>query len=142
LEIKLSDFNHSLAIQTRFNDVDGFRHVNNAVMQEYFDLGRMDYLINMLNFDYKQVDSENLVIVSNKTDFFQPVHLFDKLKVYTKVYQIGDKSLKMLQWLVKEGDNNPAVTCSSVMAGFIPSKEISMPIPDKWRKALSEYEKI
>jgi len=142
LEIQLSDFKHNLEIQIRFNDVDGFRHINNAIVQEYFDLGRMDYLINILNFDYKQVDNENLVIVSNKTDFFQPLHLLDKLKVYTKVYQIGEKSIKMLQWLVKDDEINPAVTCSSVMAGFIPSKETSMAIPDKWRKALNEYENL
>ena len=101
----------------------------------------MYYLINTLNFNYKSVDDQNLVIVSNKTDFIKPLHLFDKLKVYTKVYKIGDKSIKMLQWLVKENDNNPSVTCDSVMAGFITSTETSMSIPDKWRKDLIDFEK-
>lgn len=140
MDFQLSDFKHSIEIQIRFNDVDGFNHINNAVIQEYFDLGKMDYLIKTLNYDYKNVENDNLVIVSYKTDFFSPVHLFDKLKVYTKVYQIGEKSLKILQWLVKKNEINPAVTCNSVMAGFIPSKEISIVIPDKWRVKLEEYE--
>jgi acyl-CoA thioester hydrolase len=140
MSIKLSDFKHIIDIQVRFNDVDGFRHVNNSVIQEYFDLGRMYYLINILNFNYTSIDDQNLVIVSNKTDFIKPLHLFDNLKVYTKVYQLGEKSLKMIQWLVKENDDNPAVTCDSVMAGFITSKETSMEIPEKWRIELIEYE--
>ena len=140
MEFQLSDFKHNLDIQVRFNDVDGFRHVNNSIMHEYFDLGRMSYLIKLLNFNYKLVDDENLVIVSTKTDFIKPVHLDDKLKVYSKVYQIGDKSLKMIQWLVKEGDEDASVTCLSTLAGFIPSKESSMEIPDKWILALKEYE--
>jgi acyl-CoA thioester hydrolase len=135
-----TDFKHITDIQIRFNDVDGFRHINNSIIQEYFDLGRMHYLIDILTFDYQNVNDQNLVIVSNKTDFIKPLHLFDNLKVYTKVYQIGDKSLKMLQWLVNDKEEHPSVTCDSVMAGFISSKEISMVIPDKWRDKLFEYE--
>ena len=140
MELQLSNFKHSLEIQIRFNDIDSFNHVNNAITHEYFDLGRMSYLSDILNFEYIKLDDKNLVIVSTKTDFIQPVHLEDKLTVYTKVFYIGDKSLKMMQWLVKDGKTTPAVTCASVMAGFIPSKEISMEIPDKWRIALNQYE--
>ena len=142
MDFILSDFKHNIDIQIRFNDVDGFRHVNNSIMQEYFDLGRMSYLVKLLNFNYQLVDDENLVIVSTKTDFIQPIHLGDVLKVYTKVCHLGKKSLTMIQWLVKDGAENPSVTCLSVLAGFNPAKETSMIIPDKWKKILVEYEKV
>ncbi|MCL2074169.1 MAG: acyl-CoA thioesterase [Marinilabiliaceae bacterium] len=141
MEFQLSDFNHHLDIQIRFNDVDGFRHVNNSIMFEYFDLGRMSYLSEILKLNYELVDDENLVIVSTKTDFILPIHLGDSLKVYTKLFQIGEKSVSMIQWLIKNGDNKPSVTCLSVLAGFNTATETSMIIPDKWKKLLTGFEK-
>jgi len=141
MELTLSDFNHSLDIQIRFNDVDGYRHVNNSIVQEYYDLGRMAYLIDVLKFDYKHVDNESLVIVSIKTDFIQPVYINDQIKVYTKVYQIGEKSIRMIQWLVKKEDKAPSVTCDSVLSGFDPIKETSILITEKWKKMMLDFEK-
>lgn len=33
-------FNHTLPIQLRFNDVDKFGHVNNTVYFSFYDLGK------------------------------------------------------------------------------------------------------
>ena len=34
---------HTLPLQLRFNDVDMMGHVNNAVIMEFFDLGKSHY---------------------------------------------------------------------------------------------------
>ena len=36
-------FNHTLPIQLRFNDVDKFGHVNNTVYFSFYDLGKTEY---------------------------------------------------------------------------------------------------
>lgn len=140
MEHHLSDFHHQLPIQIRFNDIDGFGHINNAVYQEYFDLGRVDYLERALG-SLPGIEDQNLVIVSNKTDFSRPLYLRDELMVFTRVYQLGNKSLRMIQWLVKKGQVTPSVTCDSVMAGFIPSIEKGMVLPHTWRQRLNNFEK-
>ncbi len=139
MEHYLKDFNHRLQVQIRFNDIDGLGHVNNVVYQEYFDLGRSGYLKSILG-DSLGTDDKNLVIVSYKTDFFKPSYINDKLIVLTRVYKLGVKSIKMIQWIIKDGNVNPCVTCDSVMAGFIPSKEKSIAIPEKWSDLLYKSE--
>lgn len=139
-EHKLSDFHLELPIQIRFNDIDGLGHINNAVYQEYFDLGRIQYLKQILGSQLG-VNDQNLVVVSYKTDFAKPLYLHDEITVFTRVYKLGEKSLRMMQWLVKKGEDMPRVVCDAVMAGFMPSTERSMVLPKAWRCSFNEFEK-
>ena len=41
-----------LPIQIRFNDVDRLGHVNNNSYFSYYDLGKEEYLNNILKVDY------------------------------------------------------------------------------------------
>jgi acyl-CoA thioester hydrolase len=139
-EHHLSDFHLELPIQIRFNDIDGLGHINNAVYQEYFDLGRIQYLRQTLG-NQLGTNDQNLVVVSYKTDFAKPLYLHDEISVLTRVYKLGEKSLRMMQWLVKKGEESPRVVCDAVMAGFMPTTEKSMVIPDIWRHAFNDFEK-
>ena len=40
MDIEKINFKHTIPVQIRFNDLDVFAHVNNAVIQEYFDLAQ------------------------------------------------------------------------------------------------------
>lgn len=140
MEHHISDFHHELTIQIRFNDIDGFGHINNAICQEYFDLGRIHYLKETLGPLFG-ADGQHLVVVSNKTDFARQLFLWDDLKVLTRIYRLGEKSLRMMQWLVKKDEEFPRVICDSVMAGFLSSKEKGMVLPDRWRDIFNNFEK-
>ncbi|MDR2910313.1 MAG: acyl-CoA thioesterase [Bacteroidales bacterium] len=141
MEYKLTDFNHRIDVQLRFSDIDGFKHVNNSVFFEYFDLGRLNYIKDVLNLCISLNDEQSIVIASTKTDYIRSVYLWDSIAVYTKVYRLGNKSFRIVQWLVKSGEETPSVVCDSIMSGFVPSIEQSMPIPDKWRQKFNEFEK-
>ena len=139
MEFKLKDFKHFTPVQIRFNDVDALGHVNNAVAQEYFDLGRSGYLRDTLG-DLLGKEGQHMVIVSFKTDFHKQIMPDDAIKVLTCVYKLGNKSLRMMQWLVKEGEEHPLVSCDSVMAGFFRPDESGMVLPDAWRNRFNEIE--
>ena len=49
-------FRHRLPIQIRFNDVDRYGHVNNNAYFAFYDLGKEDYLNNVLKLDYRNRD--------------------------------------------------------------------------------------
>ncbi len=140
MEHHITDFNHELPIQIRFNDIDGFGHINNAVFQEYFDLGRIHYLKQTLG-NHLGVNDQHVVVVSNKTDFSKPLYLWDEAKVFTRIYKLGGKSLRMMQWIIKNGEDSPRVVCDSVMAGYIPPLEKSMVLPTHWRTLFNDFEK-
>ena len=131
-------FNHSTPIQIRFNDIDTFVHVNNAIVQEYFDLGRMGYF--EAAFDQKiEWRKFSALIVSIKTDFVAPIFLKDKIVVQSRIESIGHKSMQVVQQIV-DGNGNVKATCHSVMVGFQPKEQISLPISDEWRNKLSQFE--
>ena len=86
-------FNHQMSVQIRFNDVDIYGHVNNAVILSYFDLGKVSY--------FEELDKQGighgdmaLVIVNVNVDFKAPIFMGDNIVVKTKIYEIGNKSVK------------------------------------------------
>jgi|ADurb_Cas_01_Slu_FD_contig_21_575312_length_2074_multi_13_in_0_out_0_2 acyl-CoA thioester hydrolase len=137
-EIEIN-FHHSADIQIRFNDIDMLGHVNNAKLQEYFDLGRMLYLQRI--FGRKMfVDDEAIVIASTKTDFLKPVYLSDHIEVCTAITSIGEKSLKMTQHLRCKKMDEPKVVCESVMVSISKSSGKSMEMPEKWKDLICSFE--
>ena len=137
------DFKHKVPVQMRFSDVDGFGHVNNGVYSDYYDLGRMYYMRDVLGWlpgDTKRDDQ--LVVVSTKTDFLGQIFLGQSIQVLTRVYELGNKSLKMVQWLIEEDSEEPLSVCESVMAGFRRSEGISFVLPEEWREAVKKYENL
>ena len=65
-------YHHSLPIQIRFNDVDRYGHVNNNSYFAYYDLGKEEYLRNVLKVDYRK--SEVVPVIANiNADFIQPI---------------------------------------------------------------------
>ena len=49
-------YKHRIPIQIRFNDVDRYGHVNNNAYFAFYDLGKEDYLINVLRVNYRAND--------------------------------------------------------------------------------------
>ncbi|MFT3740673.1 MAG: thioesterase family protein [Breznakibacter sp.] len=134
-------FHHILPVQIRFNDIDGFGHVNNATFQEYFDLGRVDYFKKA--FGGRLFTKElAMLIASIKTDFLTPVHLHDQVEVRTKVFELGNKSLKMLQHVVDIKNNQVKAVCLSVMVCFRTDDNGAEVIPQAWRDKFKEMETL
>jgi acyl-CoA thioester hydrolase len=135
------EYKHRVAIQMRFSDVDGFGHVNNGVVQEYYDLGRMYYMRDVLGWlPGISKNDDQLVVVHTKTDFVNQILLGQPIEVWTNVYALGNKSLKMSQQIVDKTTETPLSICDSVMAGFRRSKGVSFRIPDEWRQAIISFE--
>ena len=133
------EFKHTTPVQIRFNDLDVFAHVNNAVFQEYFDLGRLYYLQQILEGELKTGEN-TLIIASVKTDFMEPVLLEDNIVVKTSVYAIGEKSLKMIQLLADKDTGNEKAVCESVMVAFNKKLLQSIEMPEKWKGQISGFE--
>ena len=69
-------YHHRLPIQIRFNDVDRYGHVNNNAYFAYYDLGKQEYLQNVLKVDYRS--SEIVPVIANiNADFIFPIFYGD-----------------------------------------------------------------
>ena len=125
---------HRQPIQMRFADADLFGHVNNAVIMQYFDQGKLGYFRAAMGADF-DMRGIALVVVNTNCNFYAPVFLDDEVEILSGTAHIGDKSLRLEQRLVTAAGDVKAV-CTTVMVGFDPATCASTPIAPLWRERL------
>lgn len=132
-------FNFSIPIQIRMSDLDPFNHVNNGVQCSYFDIGRSAYIEKILNekIDWLQID---LVLAHISIDFIAPINYGDSIECACKVVHIGNKSFKMVQFLIDPNQNIIKTKSESVIVGLDREKLVAIPIQDHYREKLKIFE--
>ena len=123
-------------------DLDAMGHVNNAVQLFYYDSGRLNYFetLQQKDIDWRTFD---LVIVHISCDFFRSIYFKNKILVETKVLEIGNKSLKIMQRIVEDNaDRTLLSTCYSVLSGYDKLNDISKPIPPEFKEKIIGFEKM
>ncbi len=124
-------------IQQRFTDIDPFLHVNNVAQQMYFDVGKTAYYNKVLGGDVL-TGTRRIVTVSTSTSYMAQVRMSDDVHVTTTCERIGNKSMTLFQRLLAGGR-----VCSesrSVMVAFDFEAQQGIPVPDEWRRAMTEVE--
>ena len=126
---------HKTDIQIRFNDVDQMGHVNNAVIMEYFDLGK-DAFFSSHGLPPTKGDF-TIMVVHYDVDFKAQIRYHDSIHVETEIERFGTKSLTVLQRVVNSENGTVCVECRTVMAGYRRSTNSSEVIPDEVKQWLS-----
>ncbi|EJX10321.1 protein containing Thioesterase superfamily domain protein [gut metagenome] len=134
-------FRHQVPIQIRFNDVDRYGHVNNNSYFSYYDLGKEDYLHNVLKVDYEDMNIVP-VIANIQADFILPIFYGDPIVVETRICRMGNKSFTLEQQAINEKLNMVVCRCSTVMVCFSLKDQQAVEIPASYREAISRHEGI
>lgn len=126
-------------IQIKMCDLDPFAHVNNGVQCNYFDYGRSQYFEKVFE---EQIDwmTMDMVLVHIDLDFRSPIKIHDEIICETAIYEFGVKSFKMIQQLRCAHTGIVKTICHSVLAGFDRQTERSIPIQNKYRAKISQFE--
>ncbi|MDL2228075.1 acyl-CoA thioesterase [Odoribacter sp. OttesenSCG-928-L07] len=130
---------HSISIQIRMSDLDAYGHVNNGAQCNLFDFARANYIEDVLG---KKIDWTNfdLVLVNINVDFKNQILIHDKIICKSEIYEIGNKSMKMRQYLVDSETDTIKTICHSVFAAIDKETYKSKPVPEAYRKCVSSYE--
>jgi acyl-CoA thioester hydrolase len=132
-------FNSIIPIQVRFNDVDMLGHVSNTVYQNYYDAGKLHYFEEVLpDMDFVKI---GVIAASVKIDYLKPIFMKTRILVETHVVYIGTKSLTMEHQLVEEITGEVLSTCSVVLVCYDFKEQLSIPIPDEWKKQIVLYDR-
>ena len=120
-------------IQIRMTDLDPFGHVNNGVIYSYYDVGRLHYMSCIeKNLQWENIDK---VVVRTECDFLDSILFTDDISVETRVFEIGNKSIKMMQRIVDNRTGKVKSGCISILSGYDKenntSKEISKEVKEK-----------
>ena len=125
----------TITVTPRFGDVDAFRHINNACLPAWFELGRMPlYLLFRPDMDY---DRWNLVVAHLSVDFHSPMVLGHDLAICTYVSRVGNSSFTAYQEAWQRGELCASGEAVIVHHDFAAKR--SLPIPDDLRAALLEH---
>ncbi|MCQ2294784.1 MAG: acyl-CoA thioesterase [Bacteroidales bacterium] len=127
-----------LPIQIRFNDVDQMGHINNAVIMEYFDLGKSDYF-GAVGIPPEQGEF-TVVIVHLEVDFLNQIRYHDKIHLITHCEKIGNKSVTMLQQVVNSATGDICASCRTILSGYSRTTNTSAAIPESVKKEIFHFE--
>lgn len=136
-------FKHKTPIQIRFGDTDMLGHINNSNYLSYMELARMSY-INEVFKDCIDWSHEGFIQANAIIDFKLPILVNDTVEVNVRTSRVGNKSLNMEYIFIKadkKGKQSLAAEGSTVIVAFNYLKNLSIPIPESWKKMIVEFEK-
>lgn len=120
-------FTHQLDVQIRFADYDTFGHINNNSYMAYLDLGKSEFLCDIMG---KRCSPSDLsaAIVNIDVDFLAPTPLNESLVVKTAVVRLGEHSFTLYQRIVNPATGVVKVQATSTLAGFDIATQSSAPL--------------
>ena len=68
------DFRFFSKLPTRWGDCDMMGHINNVVLIQYLESGRLEYLQDLLNFDMNASSRQGMIIAENTVSFLSQVN--------------------------------------------------------------------
>lgn len=136
----LSEFEHSVDLQIRFNDIDILGHLNNTVYFSFYDTGKAYFFQHIMKgkMDWRKVET---VIANVDCAYISSIYFGEEISVYTRCAGVYDKSFLLQQVIVEKNTGEIKSAAETVMVSFDPVAKRSMPVPDHWRRALLKNNK-
>ena len=107
--VSLQDYPFQHKLNTRWKDLDAFRHINNAAYLTYIEDARI-VLLRRWNIDYQQ---KSLIVASVKIDYIKQVNHPSSLVIGQKVSRVGTKSFDIESAVFNE-DTSELVCMSTI----------------------------
>ncbi|MGR7994289.1 acyl-CoA thioesterase [Xanthobacter sp. ZOL 2024] len=130
----LKDFPHSLAISTRWADVDVYGHVNNVVYYSYFDTVVNEYLIARGVLDPQTSPIIGLVVETRCT-YFRSLTFPAPVTAALRVAKLGSSSVRY-DIALFQGDDEAVAQGHFVHVYVDRASQRPVPIPDPVRAVL------
>jgi acyl-CoA thioester hydrolase len=136
-----TQFKHVTPIQVRFVDIDAFGHVNNAVFASYYEMARVAYFDQVLG-ERVNWNQTGMILAKNILEYRFPIFLRDKIKCYSAVTKLGNKSFEIHNTLVRVDKAEETLVAFGIGTLVCYNYELkeTIEIPETWRKCLMEFE--
>jgi acyl-CoA thioester hydrolase len=115
----------------RFRDLDAMAHVNNAVFLTYLEQARLAW------FGETDVQPlQDVILARTEIDFRSPVGQGEVVEIGVRSSRVGMKSFE-LEYELQAGGRVVA-EAKSVLVGYDYEQAESTPIPERWRRRLTD----
>jgi len=121
-KLKINDFYFTHEINTRFRDIDAFKHVNNAVFFSYFEDARRSFFERW----HINLNEKSLIVASVKIDYIKQITHPSNCIIGQRVSRLGNTSFDILSILFCN-DKQASISITTIVCyDFLKNKSISL----------------
>lgn len=137
------NFNYSLPLQMRWNDLDALGHVNNGIYVTYFEIARGGFMMAACP-DWNW--TKDMFLIANVNVDFKKELLLTAInpQVSVKTSKIGSKSF-VLEYVItseKNGETVVHATGTTTQIMFDMKTRTTIEIPDWVRRSLTDFDQV
>ncbi|MFM8321971.1 MAG: acyl-CoA thioesterase [Chloroflexota bacterium] len=129
-------------IDVRYGDLDPQGHVNNAKYLTYFEQARIAYIMSLGLWKTASFSDIGVILADAQVTFKAPVYFGTDLLVDVRVTRLGTKSMTMEYVLEEACSGREYATGVTVLVTYDYKNLETIPIPEKWRTAIAEFERL
>jgi acyl-CoA thioester hydrolase len=129
----------SYPLHIRFNDLDTYGHVNNAVYLTYFEEGRKLWFQDRIGKKWDWTE-HGILLAKHEVEYKVPLLLSDEAFIELWISHIGTKSFEVSYGVYKESGDGKILctTGKSVAVCFDYKAQKTISVPEEWRKVFEE----
>lgn len=118
-------------IEIRFNDLDIYGHVNNAIYLSYLEQARINYFNQIIGVDHDW-KTEGIIVANININYLKPIVWGSFISADVWVKETGNKSFVLAYKLYQNEIEVSNATTTLVCINYHLEKTIN--IPEKWIK--------
>lgn len=136
----MGNFHFYHPIEVRYADIDAQGHVNNAKYLTYMEQARIAYFLHLGMWDGSSFVDIGTILAQSLVNYLAPIRLLQPVRAGVRVSRLGTKSLTMAYHLEDARTGQALATGESVVVAYDYRQHSSIPVPDAWRKSITEFE--
>lgn len=136
----MSDYRYYHPIEVRYGDLDPQGHLNNAKYLTYMEQGRISYFKHLGLWSSESFMDLGVILAEIRITFHAPIMFGQPVRVGVRTSRLGNKSLNMEHRLEDMQTGQEFTVGSSVLVAYDYHANLTISLPDRWRRVISEFE--
>jgi len=138
----MTDFKFYHPIEVRYGDLDPQGHLNNAKYLTYIEQARINYIKHLGLWGSDSFLDIGIILADAHVTFKAPILFGQEVRAGVRVTRLGNKSLSM-DYRLEDAQNGVILAeCSTTLVAYDYHSGETIPLPDRWRETISEFETL
>jgi acyl-CoA thioester hydrolase len=138
--MEIFHFYHPLEV--RYGDLDPQGHVNNAKYFTFMEQARISYVRHLGLWHGDSFLNIGMIMADAQATFKAPILWGQSIRVGMRIGHLGTKSMHSFYRIEDAQSGQNFADGSSVLVAYDYEAERTIPVPDEWRRVISEFENL